>query len=171
MVLEGPERPNPGGINGTSPYNPVPITVRFFKTGDDVTIPGNAAATYVCDSLTAVGEVGTGSFGTCILSNVIQGRWDITVVAPHTLTNVKRNYEIKAGTNTVDLGTLLEGDADENGGINVLDVTPIVNSVFKSCGEAGYNSKADFDNNCNINILDIGLFVGNVFKVSPIEVP
>ena len=170
----GAGRPDTGGwVGGVDQFgnqlNPVPITISLFAPGVDVTNPANADFEYTCDPMDKVfGE----SFGTCSTGDFPVGTWDITAVGPHTLTNVKRNVAIIDGPNTVDMGTLREGDVNESGGVFLNDVTGgMVDAIFTGCGDAGYNPNADLNNDCGVFINDVGLLVGNFFKLSPIEVP
>lgn len=166
ITLQGAQRPNPDGWEGNAPSNAVPVTFRFFDEDSDVLDPNNATATYICQSMEkAQGD----SFGTCNIPDVATGTFDITVMGPHTLTNVLRGVVITNGENTLNIGTLVDGDADENGSVNILDVGLLIGSWLQGCGDAGYNSNTDFDNNCSVNLLDVGIFVGAFRSSSPIE--
>ena len=182
VILQGGQRPNPGGWQGDPPYNPVPITLRFFRPGADVNNPLAAEFSRVCGPLTkVVGE----PFGTCVVDNVPEDTWHITATGPHTLTNLKLDVEITEGLNQVDMNAvckddidpskrvfgLCEGDVNESGGIFINDIGLLVSSFFKGCDDPGYNPNADLDNNCFVAIADIGLLVGNFFKTSPLPVP
>jgi hypothetical protein len=154
-----------GGFVDGDQLNPVPITVRFFTPGGSVTVDA-PVATYVCDPMDKV--VGQ-PFGTCNILGVIEGTWDITTVGPHTLPNVARNVVIAAGENQIDMGTLFEGDSDENGDVNLLDVGLLIGSYSTSCGDDAYRASTDLDNNCSVNLLDVGLMIGGYNVVAPVE--
>jgi hypothetical protein len=102
---------------------------------------------------------------------VIPGNYDITAVSEHTLLNVKRNVTVIAPCTTVNLGTLLEGNANNNDRVNILDFGLLATSYGKSKGNVAYNPMADFDRNDIVNIFDFGLLSMNYLKIAPIEVP
>jgi hypothetical protein len=67
--------------------------------------------------------------------------------------------------------TLLEGNADGNDIVNILDFSTMVPTFLKSLGQDGYNASADFDRNDIVNIFDFSAMVPNFLVSSPIEVP
>jgi hypothetical protein len=85
--------------------------------------------------------------------------------------NVKRNVTIVASSNAVNLSTLLEGNANNNDRVNILDFGILATAYGKSKGNAAYNPMADFDRNDIVNIFDFGLLATNYLKMAPIEVP
>jgi hypothetical protein len=156
VILQGATRPGSG-------WN-IPLTVKFFTPGAyDV----NATPIYTFNLIT----VKAGSYATAQCSGVTPGNYDITAVSEHTLLNVKRNVTIISPINTVNLGTLLEGNANNNDLINIQDFGILATSYGKSQGQPGYNPMADFDRNDIVNIFDFGLLATNYLKIAPIEVP
>jgi hypothetical protein len=97
--------------------------------------------------------------------------YDMTAVSEHTLLNVKRNVTVIAPSNTVNLGTLLEGNANNNDRVNILDFGLLATSYGKSQGNPAYNPLADYDRNDVVNIFDFGLLTTNYLKIAPLEVP
>jgi hypothetical protein len=71
----------------------------------------------------------------------------------------------------VDFGTLLEGDANDDGRISIHDFGLLVGSFGKTTGAAEFDPRADFDRNGGVNISDFGLLAVNFGKQSLIEVP
>jgi hypothetical protein len=97
--------------------------------------------------------------------------YDITVVSPHTLFNVKRNVAISGNNTSVNVGTLLEGNANNDEKVNIQDFGILASTYGKLSGDAGFDARADFDRNDKINITDFGLLAANYGKYNPIEVP
>jgi hypothetical protein len=153
-VLQGGSRPPEGWE--------VPITVKFFSPGADVmtVIPLEQ-----CDLTTTK----SGSTAVCQCS-VAPGTYDITVVSEHTLINVRRNVVISGPSTAVDMGILLEGNANDDDIINISDFGILAESYMKMAGEPGYDARADFDRNGIVNITDFGLLADNYIKMSPVDV-
>ena len=148
----------------------VPLTVQFFTPGVDVM---TAAPNYSFNqNTTKVG--GTASAN---VSGIIPGSYDITVKSAHTLVNVKLNVVISQSSATVNMGTLIEGNAKENTAddaivIDILDFSVLSTAFGKQLGvDAGYNAQADFNRDGIVEILDFSLLSTNFNKVSPITVP
>ena len=141
----------------------VPLTVKFFDNSTGV--PGTILYTFT--------ENTTKSGSTAIVqtSGILPGTYDISAVTSHCLTNVKNGVVITAPLTAIDLGTLLEGNADDNDIINITDFGVLAASYGKSSGDSGYDARADFDRNGIINIADFGLLAANYGKSAPVEVP
>jgi hypothetical protein len=84
--------------------------------------------------------------------------------------NVKRNVAIATPSTSINLGTLLEGNANNNDRINIQDFGLLATAYLKIKGAPGYNTKSDFDRNDIVNIFDFGLLATNYLKIAPIEV-
>ena len=102
---------------------------------------------------------------------VPSGTWDVTAVSSNTLINVKRSVVVGGATMNLSLGTLLSGNADGNGLINILDFGILAGAYSKSTGALGFDTRADFDNDGIVDITDFGIFAGNYQKASPLLVP
>ena len=155
VTLQGGGRPDAGWV--------VPLTVKFFDNSTGV--PGTILYTFT--------ENTTKSGSTAIVqtSGILPGTYDISAVTSHCLTNVKNGVVITAPLTAIDLGTLLEGNADDNDIINITDFGVLAASYGKSSGDSGYDARADFDRNGIINIADFGLLAANYGKIAPVEVP
>jgi hypothetical protein len=156
VLLQGGSRTYSGWI--------VPFTVKFFTLGFNVM---NTTPIYTFDLFTAKFN------GNCeaLCTGVTPGKYDITAVSEHTLLNVKRNIEITSSFNSVNLGTLLEGNANKDDRINILDFGILATAYGKNKDQSGYNAMADFDRNGAVNIFDFGLLATNYLKMAPVEVP
>ena len=150
----------------------VPITIKFFELGADVIIDGPIYEF----NLTTTKSDGT---ATCQCIGVVPGTYDITAQASNcpdctegncTLTNVKRAVVISAPSTAVDMGTLLAGDANCDGIINISDFGILAVAYMCTEGEPCYDCRADFDCNGIINISDFGLLAVNYMEVSPVDI-
>jgi hypothetical protein len=154
VVLQGGSRPPEAWE--------VPITIKFFGPGADV----------IFDSPICVFNLTTTkSDSTAVCQcTVAPGTYDITAVSEHTLINVKRDVVISTPSTAVDMGTLLEGNANDDIIINISDFGILAVSYMKIDGEPGYDARADFDRNGIINISDFSLLAVNYMEMSPIDV-
>src|SRR5262249_22980962 len=61
----------------------------------------------------------------------------------------------------VEMGTLLEGDANDDNCVSVIDFTIAKNAFGKSVGDPGYDPRADFNGDNTINVADFNLLKSN----------
>ena len=157
VVLQGNNRTDPQGWE-------IPITVSFFEPGanvhNDPNIYSFSLVTYK-----------SGDYAVCQIFGVSPDTYDITVVSEHTLLNVKRNVLISSPTNMVNMGTLLEGNADDNNVINLKDFAILASAWLTSNGPSFFDTRADFDRNLDVNTLDLRLLTKNWLRSAPIEIP
>jgi hypothetical protein len=156
VVLQGGSRPDSGWI--------VPLTVKFFPPGADVT---TAVPAYNLNLTTAK----SGSFAIAQAVGIAPATYDITVVTPTCLINLKRGVVVTAPSVEVNMGTLLEGNANDDNKINIQDFGILAATYGKAAGNSGFDARADFDRSGNINIADFGLLAANYGKLSPVMVP
>jgi hypothetical protein len=64
----------------------------------------------------------------------------------------------------VDFGTILEGDANNDDYVNILDASSLVPCYGSSTGGPGWNEHCDFNRDGNINILDASALASNYGK-------
>ncbi len=157
VTLQGGSRIDPSGWE-------VPLAVQFFEPGSD---PFTEPATYEFDLTTSK----SGSTAICSAIGVAAGTYDITAKSEHTLMNIRRNVSISSPSTSVDMGTLLEGNANDNDIINISDFGILALTFSKFVGDAGFDTRADFDRNGTVNISDFGLLAINFMKTSPVEIP
>ncbi|MFL5734675.1 MAG: hypothetical protein ACJ78Q_16055, partial [Chloroflexia bacterium] len=62
-----------------------------------------------------------------------------------------------SGQNSLDLGTMIEGDADNNNCVNALDFIIVKTSFGKSIGQPGYDERADFTGDRAVTLQDFNL--------------
>jgi hypothetical protein len=70
----------------------------------------------------------------------------------------------------VQLGTLLEGDANNDNIINLDDYAILSMFWLASESQAEYDVRADLDRNGLINAADLSLLAGNWLHSSPVEI-
>jgi hypothetical protein len=155
VALQGGSRPDNGWV--------VPLTVKFFTPGADVM---NGTPIYTFNK-TAVKSSGN---ATAQCAGIMPGNYDITAKSEHTLLNVKLTVVITAPTSAINLGALLEGNANNDDRINIQDFGLLSASFGMLVGNPGYNAMTDFDRNGRVNIQDFGLLSANYLKIAPIEV-
>jgi hypothetical protein len=97
-------------------------------------------------------------------------RYDIRVKGSHTLANIKRNVALQAGSNTINFGTLLEGDANDDNCVNAPDFSILRTAFGKSQGQPGYDSRADFNQDGAVNAPDFSLLRTNFGRCGDIQV-
>lgn len=154
LALQGTNRPDSAWL--------IPLTVKFFTPGSDV-----FSATPLYSFTHTSSKVDSAAIIQC--NGILSGNYDISAVTSHTLVNVKRNITINASTNSVSLGTLLEGNVNNDDRINIADFGILVGSYGKLSTDPAYNPAADFDGNGIVNIADFSLLSGNYNRISPVE--
>jgi hypothetical protein len=154
--LQGGSRPDSGWV--------IPLTVNLFTPGSDVM---SGTPVYAFNLTTT--KSGSAAVADC--SGIQPGNYDITAASEHTLVNVKLNVAIAAPGTAVSLGTLLEGNANNDVRINIQDFGLLSASYGKLTGDPAFNPMADFDRNGLVNIQDFALLSGNYSLVSPNIVP
>jgi hypothetical protein len=157
-TLQGGSRPDTGWS--------VPLTVKFFTPS--TTIPTDVLTATPLYSL-SLNTAKSGSTAIAQATGISPGTYDISVVSPHCLTNVKRGVIITAPSTNVNMGTLVEADANNDGQISITDFGILAVAYGTSSGTAGYDARADFDSNGIINITDFGLLAANYGMSSPVD--
>ncbi len=101
-------------------------------------------------------SVTTDEWGSFALSDLTPGTYDIRVKNDHTLRNLRSGVTLLPGTNTVDFGTLLEGDANDDNYVNINDF-----SVLAAGFSPAYDARADFNEDGVVNINDFSLLAAS----------
>ncbi|PKO21106.1 MAG: hypothetical protein CVU38_16430 [Chloroflexi bacterium HGW-Chloroflexi-1] len=101
--------------------------------------------------------------------DLFSGTYDVRVKNMHTLRNVKRNVAI-TGPLTIDMGTLLEGDADNDNRVRSSDFALLSAAYFTREGDPGFDPRADFDEDNRIRSSDFALMSADYFGTGDIEV-
>jgi len=102
----------------------------------------------------------TSDSGTFSLSDIEPNTYEIRVKNSHTLQNL-RTVTLAGGPNSVDFGTLREGDANNDNWITLLDFSVLAAAFGKCDGDAGYDTSADFNADGCVTLIDYSLLAGN----------
>ena len=129
----------------------IPVTVDFY-VAPDMTTP---VFSY---------NVTTNQSGVFTINNVPEGVYTIAVKNSHTLKRVTHLQAITPGGNSVDFGTLLEGDGVNNNIVDVYDLSLLASTFGKSSGDPGFDARADFNHDGTVNIFDLSLLANNFLK-------
>lgn len=152
VVLQGGSRPDTGWV--------IPVTVRLFIAGGNIL---SDAPLYIFNLITTK----SGATATCNATGIQPRTYDITIVSEHTLMNVKRSVVISSPSTWVNMGTLLEGNANDDFLVNISDFGILAVSFMRTSGQPGFDARADFDQNGIIDISDFGLLAVNFMQTSP----
>ncbi len=101
-------------------------------------------------------SVTTDQWGDFSLSGLTPGTYDIGVKNRHTLRNLKSSVTLLEGTNNIDLGTLLEGDANDDNQVNISDF-----SLLRLGFAPGYDERVDFNEDGVVSIHDFSLLAAS----------
>jgi hypothetical protein len=157
VVLQGDGRPDAGWA--------VPLTVKFFTQGADLL---NNSSIYASAVTTRRSE--NGSAAVCEVTGIAPGTYDITVIGESTLMNTIRGVVISAPKTSVYLGTLLEGDVNNDSIINLDDYAILSKYWLAFDSEVDHDIRADFDRNGLVNAADLYLLATNWLRISPVEI-
>jgi CSLREA domain-containing protein len=104
------------------------------------------------------------------IGGVWPGTYDLRVKGMHTLANRWSGLELAIGDNAVDLGELLEGDADNDNDVDASDAS-LINLAFGTVpGDADWDPRADFNEDEVVDGVDMGLLSANFGRVGDVEV-
>jgi hypothetical protein len=156
VALQGQARPDAGWD--------VPLTVRFFPPGANVL---SDTPTREFQSMTT--RSGTAETAVCEAAGVLPGTYDIAIFGESTLMNVKREVVISSPRTSVNLGTLLEGNAHQDNTIDLDDCVVLATSWLASKEQPEYDVRADFDRSGRINAADLLLLAANWLMSSPVD--
>jgi hypothetical protein len=87
--------------------------------------------------------------------------YDIRVKGTHTLQNLVESVSLVPGDNTVDVGTLLEGDANDDNCTAMVDFSIFVGTFGKCEDDSGFDSRANFNQDNCVDIRDFSLLATN----------
>lgn len=151
VALQRPNSPPP-----SAPWA-VPVRLTLYPPGDPLTV------CHQWDLTLDQNGQWSGSL------DMFTGQYDVRVKNIHTLRNVRRNVSI-LGPITVDMGTLLEGDADNDNRVRSSDFALLSAAYFTQEGQPRFDPRADFDEDNRIRSSDFALLSSNYFKSGDIEV-
>ena len=100
------------------------------------------------------------STGEAMMNGIAPGTYDIAVKTATHLQKIQ-TVTINAGMNSMTLGDLIPGDANDDNQITLLDFTILATSFNLNSGNAGYDDRADFNGDDQITLLDFTLMATN----------
>ncbi|MBL8134160.1 MAG: S8 family serine peptidase [Anaerolineae bacterium] len=114
------------------------------------------------------GMITTGLSGEFIVSNLAVGEYNIWAKGTHTLANMVT--ATIAGETPVSVGTLKEGDANDDNAVGIGDFSILAAAFGSAQGGANYDARADFNTDGAVNIADFSLLAAN-FSQSGVAQP
>jgi len=79
-------------------------------------------------------------------------------------------HHLSRGNTSVDLGTLLEGSANQDNIVNFDDYAILSRCWLSSQSQAEYDARTDFGRNELINVADLCLLAADWLSTSPVEI-
>lgn len=125
----------------------VPVTVEIYVSGRSAPLMSYTTTTDVNGQFT--------------VSNIPIGNFNVGVKNIHTLRRVKLNQNLIAGGNNIDFGTLMEGDANNDNTVDLLDFSVLLATYNKIVGDPGYDARADYNGDDAVDLLDFSLLLPN----------
>jgi len=86
--------------------------------------------------------------------------YDMRVKGTHTLQNLVP-VTLVSGDNSVNVDLLLEGDANDDNCVTILDFSILASTFGLGTGEPGFDPSADFNQDTSVTILDFSLLAAN----------
>lgn len=124
----------------------MPVLVRITRVSD--------SAQFFYEYIT------TDNMGRFTVNNLPPGNYNVWVKGAHTLSNLV-SATLVAGNNNVNIGTLKEGDANDDNTVSLSDFSLLASSFGKSTGEVGFDARADFNGDGLITLTDFSLLASN----------
>lgn len=121
----------------------------------DLYTPGNS--TTPIESFTVPTDIN----GVFTINDVPTGTYNVAVKQAHTLQKVLINQLIVGGNNTVNIGTLLNGDINNDNFISAIDLGALLSSYLKGVGDPGFLPNADLNGDGFVTALDLGILLFN----------
>jgi len=108
--------------------------------------------------------------GRLTIAYIPQGVYDVRVRRAGSLVNVCRARSLGPGTHLLNMGTLREGDVNQEGSINIFDFALLASAYSTQEGEPGYDARADLNGDSRVDIFDFALLASNYGTTGPLEV-
>ncbi|MFQ5343766.1 MAG: hypothetical protein ACE5F6_19660, partial [Anaerolineae bacterium] len=133
----------------------VPLTVELRDPASDATL--------------RIFDVHTDNQGRFSIDGVTPGTYDLRIKGMHTLANRRPAVALASGDNTLNMGQLLEGDADNDNDVDGTDAS-LVNLAFGTVpGDANWDPRADFNEDGLVDSVDMALLAANFGRAGDIE--
>lgn len=157
VTLQGEGRPDAGWT--------IPLNVNFFTPGADVLTDIPAYEFKLTSKKSAATKMAV-----CEVTGIAPGNYDIAIIGEAALMNVKRSVAVSALNTSINMGTLLEGDINNDNRIDFEDFVILSTSWLASESLPAYDIKSDFDRNGLVNAADLALLATNWLRTSPVEI-
>jgi hypothetical protein len=122
-----------------------------------LTVPGDTVPLYSKTKM-------TDQYGKFEVGPVEPLTYDVRVKGTHTLQNLVESVSLILGDNTVNMGKLLEGDANDDNCVTILDFSILPGTFGKCEGDPDFDPRADFNQDGCVTILDFSLLATNFGK-------
>jgi cohesin domain-containing protein len=109
----------------------------------------------------------TDQSGNLTCAGFLPGTYTACVKHSHTLQNC-RGVTLVDGPNTVNFGTLLEGDANNDNCLLLVDFSILATAFGKCTGDSGFDARADFDGSGCVLLVDFSLLATNFGRCGPL---
>ena len=164
VTLQGGERP----LAGLS----VPLTLKLYAAGTNLTYANIATEEplYTFSTTGETLEITETDFTTKTITfestSVAAGTYTITLSSEHCLSNLKES--VVAGSSLINMGTLFEGNANDDVQIAGADFSMLLNDYLETSGGDNWNSgRCDFDRTGQVTSIDYSLMAENYNETSP----
>ncbi len=169
VTLEGGERPFPG-------YK-IPLTLRLYDDETELTYENILTETFLYEYTTDNGaieitdiEMDNHLLECAVAWDCADDIYNITLTSPYHLINLKNDVEIYA-EQSLYMGELLAGNANNDRSINGSDYSIILNDFGEYPGEGSWNrGRCDFDRTEIVDSRDYSFLALNYSESSPVTV-
>jgi hypothetical protein len=127
-------------------------------------LPGDPIPAYQFDVLSS----SAGYFQ--VPTGILTGTYDVGVRDANSLRNIKAGVGLSVSSPHLNLGTLIEGDANLDRAVNILDFALLAGTFGVSQGQAGWDARPDFNGDGTVNILDFSLLATNYGRMGDLTV-
>ncbi|MBL8131813.1 MAG: carboxypeptidase regulatory-like domain-containing protein, partial [Anaerolineae bacterium] len=102
----------------------------------------------------------TDPYGLFLAPGILPGSYRIWGKGTRSLANAV-NVTVVLGNSPIDLGELIEGDANDNNVVTITDFSILAASFTRSTGQIGFDARSDFNGDGTVNILDFSLLAAS----------
>ena len=158
------------GLLPTPTATPTPVAVivghttpqRYQPAGDSSWVTALTVNLSKAPDAPVQRQVLTDAFGVFTTTLDVEGTYEIGAKGAHTLESSRRDVVIGQGTQHLDMGVLLEGDANDDNDVGILDYSLLYNAFDSS------QPSADFDQDGLVGVLDYSLLYTNYGRAGPV---
>ncbi len=130
------------------------VTLWVYSAGD--WNAGRQGALLTASSTTSAD--GTALFA---LDGIVPGTYDLQIKGTHTLSGLVAGVGLAAGANTVQFGTLYEGDVNDDDEVGDADFHFVAARFGLRSGESGFDATADLSGDGLVDMEDLSLLAAN----------